>query len=588
MYGAELRGNADWRVFLQLWPFLWRFKARVLVALGLLVIAKVATLMVPVTLKHVVDALDAKTAALWVPLALVAGYGMLRFLGTAFQELRDIVFARVGERTLSEVGVSVFRHLLSLDIDYHLSRKTGGVARDIERGVNGAAFLVRAVVFSVVPIAVEVLLVVILLMVEFRAAYALAALSGIAAYVALSVLVTNWRTEFVRLSNDKDSAANSRAVDSLINVETVKHFCNEDHEVGRYTASLRDREEAKVKTAVSLALLNGGQALVIAATMTVILLLAAKDTAEGLLSIGEFAMVNALMIQVFIPMNILGMIYREIRRSLTDLEAMLALMNITPKVQDSPGAVVLQGDGVEFEDVVFGYRPERRILDGVSFSVPPGRKVAIVGPSGSGKSTLGRLLLRFYDVQSGSVRVGGVDVRDLTQQSLRAAIGTVPQDAVLFNDTIRTNIGYGKPGADEQAIAEVARLAHLDEFLAQLPERMETRVGERGLKVSGGERQRIAIARTLLKNPRIVLFDEATSSLDTVAERAISQAMREVASTRTTLIIAHRLSTVVDADEILVLSAGRIVERGTHAQLLSAGGAYKTLWDAQLSEGAEA
>lgn len=581
----DLGAEADWRVFFRLWPYLWRWKQRVIIALSLLVVAKVANVAVPLALKHVIDGLDKGYAALWIPLGWVICYGVLRFASTGFQEWRDAVFARVGERTLSDMGREVFRHLHTLDLEYHLSRRTGGVARDIERGVTGAGFLVRALVFSVVPILVEVMFVVVILLVQFRWAYALVAMVGIAGYIGFSVVVTHWRMDLVRKANEKDSTANSRAIDSLLNFETVKYFGNEAYEEQRYAESLREREDAKVKTALSLALLNAGQAFTIALTMTLILLLAAYDTSQGQLSLGDFAMVNALMLQVFIPLNILGFMYREIRRSLTDLEAMLKLLNIKPRIQDKPGAIELQQqDGLKFENVSFHYDPARPILHNVSFEVPPGKRLAIVGPSGAGKSTIGRLLLRFYDVTGGAIRIGDVDVRDATQQSVRASIGVVPQDTVLFNDTIFSNIAYGRTGASREEVEQASRLAQLEGFIQQLPKGFDTKVGERGLKVSGGEKQRIAIARTLLKNPRVLLFDEATSSLDTVAERAISQSISMVAAQRTSIIIAHRLSTVIDADEIVVLEQGRVVARGTHAQLLAQQGAYWHLWQVQQQE----
>ena len=585
MYGSVQRGNVDWKVLAKLVPYLWQFRVRVGLALALLIISKLANVGVPVSLKYIVDSLDTSLAAVVaVPIAMVVAYGVLRFSSVAFGELRDAVFGRVAERTLSRLGLTVFEHLHRLDLEYHLSRKTGGLSRDIERGTSGVSFLLRSLVFSVVPIVVEVALVVGIFALQFDLVFVWITLFAVVVYIAFSVVVTNWRTGFVRDANLKDSQANTRAIDSLLNYETVKYFNNEAYESRLYAHNLLEREQAKVKNHLSLAALNSGQALIIAGSIAVMMLIAAYQVKDGLMTLGDLAMINGLMIQVFIPLNALGFVYREMKRALADVEGMFDILELNPAIMDHTGAssLPLHADGIEFHNVSFAYHPDRPILKDVSFQVPAGKKVAIVGPSGAGKSTIARLLFRFYEASEGRILIGGHAITEVTQDSLRAAIGVVPQDTVLFNDTLRENIRYGRPEASEQEILEASEHAMLSDFISKLPKGYDTMVGERGLKVSGGEKQRIAIARALLKQPRIFLFDEATSSLDSRTEQGINKSLQTIARNHTTLVIAHRLSTVVDCDEIIVLEDGQIVERGSHRELLQKSGRYHDMWQVQM------
>jgi ATP-binding cassette, subfamily B, heavy metal transporter len=584
--GPPARTDA-WGALRALWPYLQDFPGRVALAAVCLVAAKVAGVVLPLVLKHIVDRLQSPDGALEiVPLALLAAYGALRFANVLLGELRDVVFGRVAERAMRRAALNVFRHLHALDLDFHLSRRTGGLSRDIERGTAGISFLLRFMLFNILPTLFELALVVAILAITFASEFALLALLSVALYVAFSVAVTEWRTQFVREANQLDSRANTRAIDSLLNYETVKLFGNERHEAVEYDRFLQDWERAQVQSRLTLAVLNTGQAVIIAGGLTWMMILAAQRVAGGAMTLGDFVAINAYMIQLFIPLNVLGFVYREIRRALTDMQRMFDLLDEKPRVTDGAGAHALAAarPAVRFENVSFAYHTARPILQDVSFEIGPGRKVAVVGPSGSGKSTLARLLFRFYDVGSGRITVDGADLRELTQESLRAQIGVVPQDTVLFNDTLEYNIAYGRPGASRADVERVSRLAHLDGFIAQLPEGYATRVGERGLKLSGGEKQRVAIARALLKDPAIMIFDEATSSLDSHAEQAILAAIREVAADRTTLVIAHRLSTITDADRIVFLERGRVLESGTHAELLGANGAYARAWRLQLRE----
>jgi len=564
---------------------------RVAIAMVLLIGAKGASVALPVVLKHIVDTLDAsENAQVYLPIALLMAYGALRLASVLFGQLRDLVFGRVTERAMRRISLSVFEHLHALDLDFHLSRRTGGLSRDIERGVGGISFLLRFMLFNIIPTFLEIALVAGILMVYYSVWFAVIVLVSVVVYVAATATLTEWRTKHVRESNRLDARANTRAVDSLLNYETVKYFGNERFEAERYDRELSQWEYALRRSRRSLGLLNTIQALVIAFAITAMMMLAASKVVAGAMTLGDLVLVNAYMIQLFVPLNFLGFVYRELKKSMADTARMFALLDVEAGVDDRPDASALASrrPRVDFEQVYFGYQPERRILADVSFSIAPGQKIAVVGHSGAGKSTLARLLFRFYDADAGTIRIDGVDVRELTLASLRDAIGVVPQDTVLFNDSIEYNIAYGAPGASAEAIARAARMAHLDGLLERLPQGLATVVGERGLKLSGGEKQRIAIARAILKNPAILIFDEATSSLDSHAERAITTALSELAAEHTTLVIAHRLSTVVDADRILVMDDGHIVEQGRHAELLAAGGRYADMWRLQQQDNQQA
>jgi ABC-type transport system involved in Fe-S cluster assembly fused permease/ATPase subunit len=579
----------DWQTVRTLFPYIWAYKGRVLFALACLVAAKLTNVGVPLIFKQIVDALSPQQAALVVPLALLAAYGTLRFSTMLFTELREIVFARVTQRAVRNIALQVFRHLHALSLRFHLERQTGGLTRDIERGTRSIGSLINYTIYSILPTLVEISLVLGILAVQYEAGFALITVATLALYITFTILVTNWRTQLRRTVNELDSAANTRAVDSLINYETVKYFNNEDFEARRYDTQLTKWEAAQVKSQISLSLLNIGQSAIIAVGVTLIMWRAAAGVASGAMTVGDIVLVNAFMIQLYIPLNFLGVLYREIRQSLTDIERMFGLMKEHREVADTPAAQPLPAGPAEvrFEHAGFSYEPRRQILFDVSFTIAPGKTVAVVGHSGSGKSTLARLLFRFYDVQSGAVKVSGTDIRSLTQASLRAAIGIVPQDTVLFNDTIYYNIRYGRPEATREEVIAAAKAAHIHDFIESTPDKYETMVGERGLKLSGGEKQRVAIARAVLKNPPILVFDEATSALDSKSEKAIQAELDRISVGRTTLIIAHRLSTVMNADEILVLDQGRIVERGTHRELLDDGGAYAQMWALQQQEEAE-
>ena len=571
-------------------PFLWEFRGRTLLALVFLVAAKLATVTIPVALKHIVDALNPQHGgALVLPLALLIGYGALRFASTLFGELRDLVFEFAALRAVRRIALRVFRHLHDLDLAFHLERQTGGLSRDIERGTRGISFVLSFMLFNILPTLLEIGLVTGIFLWNFSAWFAAIILASVIVYIGFSIAVTEWRMKHVRQMNELDSKANTRAVDSLLNYETVKYFTNEEFEARRYDEQMAHWEKEALKTQYSLSTLNSGQALIIGTGITAMMLLAGHEVVRGRMSLGDFVMVNAYMVQLFMPLNFLGFVYREMKRSIVDMERMFTLLQRNTQIADKPGALPLphaRGE-IRFENVRFGYGPDREILHGVNFSVPAGTKVAVVGPSGAGKSTLARLLFRFYDVNAGRITIDGQDIRDVTRDSVRRQLGIVPQDTVLFNDTIYYNIAYGRPDASRADIERAAELAHLKPFIEALPQGYDTLVGERGLKLSGGEKQRVAIARAILKNPPILVFDEATSSLDSNAEQAILVAMRAVAEHRTSLVIAHRLSTIVDADEIVVLDQGAVAERGTHRELLRAGGLYAQLWALQQREARE-
>lgn len=570
-----------------LWPYLWDFKGRVLLAMLALLAAKAASLLMPWALKHIIDGVDRSLQPeLILPLAFILFYGLLRFGSVFFGELRDALFSRVTEHAMRRVGLRVFRHLHQLELAFHLDRATGGISRDIERGTNGISFLMRFLMFNIVPTLFEILMVAAIFAFAFSIWYALITLVAVIIYILFTVVTTEWRNRFVREANQADSSTNTRAIDSLLNYETVKYFNNEEFEARTYDEFLAKWESAKLKNRMSLMLLNSGQALIIAAAITAMMWMAAQSVIYQQMTLGDLAMVNAYMIQLFIPLNFLGFVYREIRRALTDLENMLGLLGRPAKIIDEQNAQQLQvthGE-IKWENVSFAYNPQRPILKDLNLHIAAGERVAIVGASGAGKSTIARLLYRFYDIDQGKITIDGQDIGQVTQESLRRAIAIVPQDTVLFNSSIRDNIAYGNPAADETAIDKAIRMAHLKTFIDALPQGDKTIVGERGLKVSGGEKQRIAIARVLLKGAPILIFDEATSALDSNSESAILDAMREVAEGHTTIVIAHRLSTVVDADKIVVLDKGQVIEQGSHQELLQKAGHYAQLWALQQQE----
>ncbi len=582
--GPTPRG--DWRVIRSLLPYLLEFKGRVALVLTLLVLSKLANVSVPLLLKEIVDALNQPQAMLLVPVFLVLGYGLLRLFSTLFGQLRDAVFAKVKQRAIRRVALQVFAHLHSLSLRFHLDRQTGGVSRDIERGTRGISSLLTVLLFNILPTLLEIGLVMAILLVKYSAWFTIVTLATLVTYVIFTLFITEWRMIFRRTMNDMDSKANTRAIDSLLNYETVKYFGNEQYEARRYDEHMSKWETSAVQNQTSLAALNAGQSTIIAIGVTALMLLAADGVVKGEMTLGDLVLVNVFMLQLYIPMQFLGFVYREIKNSLVDIERMFRLLGENREIQDAPDAVPLQVSTavVRFEQVSFSYEPERQILREVSFDIPAGHTVAVVGASGAGKSTLARLLFRFYDVDAGRILIDGQDIRAVTQASLRAAIGIVPQDTVLFNDSIYHNIAYGRPDASREEVLQAAQSAHIHAFIISLPQGYDSMVGERGLKLSGGEKQRVAIARAILKRPAILIFDEATSALDSKSEKAIQDELRIVARNRTTLVIAHRLSTVVDAQQILVMDHGRIVERGTHRELLAQQGVYAQMWALQQQE----
>lgn len=574
-------GEVDWTAIRSLFPYLLEFKGRIFLAVLCLVAAKLASVGLPFILKHIVDNLDAGLIVL--PLALLAAYGLVRFSNVLFGELRDTLFGRVTERAMRRIGLKVFQHIHSLDLDFHLNRRTGGLSRDIERGTSGISFILRFMIFNIIPTILELALVVVLLLINYQVWFAIIVLAAVFLYVLFSIVTTEWRTRFIREANTAESETSTRAVDSLLNYETVKYFTNEDYEAQSYDKDLAGWENARRKNRLSLFALNAGQAFIISAAMSAAMILAALDVQAERMTLGDFVLINAFMMQIFMPLNFLGFVYREMKGSMTNIERMFTLLAEKSSVEDATDAKALQVSKGEivFDAVNFAYQPARQILKNVSFSVAAKTRVAVVGGSGAGKSTLFKLLFRFYDVKDGSIRVDGQDVREITQQSLRGAIGVVPQDTVLFNTSIQENIRYGRIDASDEDVARAIKLAHLQQFIEQLPDGVHTLVGERGLKLSGGEKQRVAIARAILKHPPIMVFDEATSSLDSQSEKEILAAIREIAREQTTLVIAHRLSTIVDADKIVVLDHGAVVEQGSHDELLASQGRYAELWHIQ-------
>lgn len=580
----------NWQVLKTIWPYLSAYKTRIGIAMLCLIAAKIASIYVPFLLKYIVDTLDGQGledhTMIAMPLALVVAYGVARFSNVLFGEIRDTVFGRVTEQAMRRIGLKVFQHLHTLDLAFHLDRSTGALSRDIERGTNGISFLMRFFVFNIFPTLFEILMITSVLLLNYGWGYAVVTLSSVVAYIVFTVYTTNWRSRYMREANSADNASNARAVDSLLNYETVKYFNNEQFEADRYDSDLVDWAAARRKNRLSLFTLNGGQALIIAIAQTVMIGMAARQVVVGSMTLGDFTLINAFMMQLFMPLNFLGFVYREIKASMANIERMFALLNEKPRIVDQSNAVALNAKHgcIEFDNVYFNYNPDRAILKGVSFSIEPGKKLAVVGASGAGKSTLIKLLFRFYDTDAGSIRIDGEDISTVTQSSLREKIGIVPQDTVLFNDTIFENIRYGRPTASDAEVQQAIALANLSAFIDNLPKGSASMVGERGLKLSGGEKQRVAIARTLLKKPLILAFDEATSSLDSKSEQAILKALRDIAQGHTSLVIAHRLSTIIDADSIVVLNDGQVVEEGSHEQLLAKQGHYAELWQTQQKQ----
>ena len=581
-YSDQKVDKFNWQVLKIIWPYLLEFKVRIGFALACLILTKVASVYLPFILKDIVDRLDTQTEnqIYLVPFGLVAAYGLVRLTIVIFAEIRDTLFGRVTERAIRRIGLQVFRHLHHLDLDFHLNRQTGGLSRDIDRGNSGVNFLMRFMVFNIVPTLLEILMVITILFVNYGFWFAFITLMSIVCYVSYSVYATEWRTGYIRAANKADSTSNTRAIDSLLNYETVKYFTNEEYEAQAYDKNLASWEKAKTQNRLSLFALNGGQALIISVSMTSMLALAAYQVTHQQMTLGDFVLINAFMMQLFIPLNFLGFVYREIKGSLANIENMFGLLDKKAKVEDTPDAkeLAISHGEIAFSNISFAYHSDRPIIKNLSFNIHAKQKVAVVGESGSGKSTLVKLLFRFYDVNDGQILIDGQPIKEVTQHSLRKHIGIVPQDTVLFNDTLFTNVHYGNPNASQEEVYKAIELAHLSHFIDSLPEGGETKVGERGLKLSGGEKQRVAIARTILKNPAVLVFDEATSSLDSHSEQAILKAIKEVSKHRTSLVIAHRLSTIIDADHIIVMKNGEVVEEGNHQQLLIQNGHYKKMW----------
>ena len=579
----------SWSIIKDIFPYLIEYKKRVLFAVGFMILAKVASVGLPFILKYIVDGIDTsqfdQASLLVVPVGLVLAYGLVRLSNVIFGEIRDVLFGRVTERSIRRISLNVFKHLHKLDLEYHLDRRTGGLARDIERGASGINFLMRFMVFNIVPTLLEITMVIGVLLYNYSIGFSAISLLAIAGYITFSVKTTDWRVKFIREANKADSSSNNHAIDSLLNYETTKYFSNEDFEANRYDKDLEAWENAKRKNRLSLFALNGGQAFIIATAITAMMMLAAFKVTQGEMTLGDFVLINAFIMQIFLPLNFLGFVYREIKGSLANIEHLFSLMSIKPKIFDADNAEelnVLSGK-IDFNNINFCYNKKRQIISNVSFSVNAGEKIAIVGPSGHGKSTLMKLLFRVYDVNDGSICIDGQDIKKVTLKSLRRAIGVVPQDTVLFNESIFENVRYGNPSSSDEDVYKAIKLAHLDEFIKLLPEGVKTVVGERGLKLSGGEKQRVAIARTIIKNPPILIFDEATSSLDSHSEQAILAAFRDISKNSTSLVIAHRLSTIIDADRIIFINKGEIAEEGSHSDLLEKNGLYAALWEAQLN-----